>query len=441
MRKDSLQHLKRMHINKQLLSIALIIWFCLAVHYLIRVPGFDRTHDINGHISYSETIARQHKLPNDLNESFEVYQPPLYYLIINAVFPPTVGIDTNYHVNCVRAMSILFGAIVICIIGWILNEVTNDKVIRLLVLLFIATTPKFVFVFTTYNNDTLETLFCIGLIGIGYKLINNWSGGLGILLLLVTVGAFYTKYTATFCVLPLFLICCKNLLWDKSNNQNQKRIIITLIISFIFFVPWLYFHNYLHSKQLAPTNLGGGMYEHYTIGNAKKTLSSILKIPIFQSTPKEWVVPWSYPGQETAHESTKRIDYFSFSFVTSIIGEWILKTPDVIFIWTIFYIHLVAYILGLRQMFKSKITKYAASMVILTHLVHIAFVTRLKLPVWGCIMDYRYICSSWIAWAILYASALSEGNILSKILKVALISGIVIQICIVMTVTGGHSEL
>ena len=426
--------------DKNVLSIALIIWLCLAFHYLIRVPGFERTHDIGSHINYSETIARQHKLP-DLNESFQAYHPPLYYLIINAVSPPTVGIDTKYHLNCVRAMSILFGAIVICIIGWILNKVTNDKIVRLLVLLFIVTTPKFVFIFTAYNNDVLATLFCIGLIGLGYKLINNWSRGLGIFLLLITVGAFYTKYTATFCVLPLFLICCKGLLRDKLNNQNQKWIMIILIISFMFFVPWLYFHNYLHSKQFAPTHLGGGMYEHYTIGNAMKTLSSILKIPIFYSVPNEWVVPWAYPGQETAHESTKRIDYFSFSFVTSIIGEWILKKPDVSFIWTIFYIHLMAYILGLKQMFKSKITKYAASMLILIYLVHIAFVTRLKSPVWGCIMDYRYICSSWIAWAILYASALSERNILSKVLKVVLILGIILQICIVMTVTGNHSEI
>ena len=95
----------------------------------------------------------------------------------------------------------------------------------------------------------------------------------------------------------------------------------------------------------------------------------------------------------------------------------------------------MAYLIGLKEIFKSYITKLSIFIILFVHLFQIV-----TIPIFPDLphraMGYRYICWSWIAWAVLYTSALSNKSKLSLMLNRLLIVGIIIQLYILITVTG-----
>ncbi|MBI3591364.1 MAG: glycosyltransferase family 39 protein [Candidatus Melainabacteria bacterium] len=414
--------------------VVTIIWLSIAINYCFRSPYDYRGHDIYGQLEYSEFIAKNHKLPTS-NDCYQCYHPPLYYIIANLITPSILSFR-DYHINFVRGISVFYGTLVLWIILLVLEKVTTDKRAWLMTLLFIETTPAFVFIFSRYNNDSLLSLLSISALAIVFNVYFKWSQRLGILLFIVAAGCFYTKYTAVFCMLSLCLLCCKNFFLGKLLTENQFRILRILFLAFLLYSPWLVFHNYRHFKKITPLNFESRMYEKLDFGKALNTLSTVVKIPILQSTPKEWSEPWAHSGLEQAHEATKRNDFFSFSFVTSIIGECSFDKPAVIFFWALLLIHLIIVLFGLKQSFKSNLTKLALSLILLGQLTHLSFTIFMKPPVWGCTLDYRYICWSWLPWAVLYASALSDKTLLASVLKRIFVIGITIQVYILLVLTG-----
>lgn len=430
--------------EKNVLKLTVAAWIIIAVLYCAHTPYNHRVHDIWGHMPYTKIIITQHRLPHP-SEGWESFQPPLYYLINSLIVPEAINIDESIHANYVRAFSVLYGAISLLIIGWFLKKFIKDPLAKFLSLIFIGTTPTYLFVFSTYNNDSLFTMLAIATIALSYKLYQNWSWKLASLLLILSTSAFYTKVMMVFTVATICICCCKNLLQKKLPSQNGLRIIATLAISFALLFPWAYFHNYRLTGKLFPSNAEESIDRDFDFVDFKNLMGLILKIPELQRQDvgfmtkvdytHEWDDPWQHPNWDFLHAATKRFDYFGNSFVTSLIGEYIIEKPHVNFIWLIYLIHLFAYIYGLIQLPRSNLTKLAGAVVIISHFLQILTVPMFPdLPQRS--MAYRYICWSWIGWAALYASALANGTKTSSVFNKALIVGIVAQIYILITMEG-----
>ena len=431
--------------SKSILITVLALWLVIATAYLIRTPYDHRQHDIEGHIQYVQTIISEHRFPKS-HEAFESHQPPLYYLISSFIAPVSLSkekMDVLYNGHCpseikkhllsVQFFSILYGAIALWIIGLLLQNVTDDKIAQLLALLFIATTPKFVFVFSTYSNDSLATLLAIAIVFISYKLYLNWSWTLaGVLLAVATVGI-YTKYTIVFCMTIISLICLKNLLQKKSWDITQKRIIAIFALSAVLFSPWMVFHIYRHTGLPIVVGCEDKINRNFSPREIANTFRAFVKIPLIQQTTHEWDDPWAHPSPDSP--LTKMYDYFAFSFITSIIGEFMFYVPSARFIWVLLFIHLFARISAFKEIFKNNITRLAAAFIFLSYALQIFIVSFMKL-IDGSVEDYRYICCSWIGWAVLYASTLSRKSSWSWISRVIFILGIIIQIYFLMLVKG-----
>ncbi len=435
-----------MTINKNASVIPIIFWILIALLYISHTPYDHRTHDVHGHIEYSEFIVRQGRLPFP-TERFHAYYPPLYYAIASSIIPNALKSD-NFeerliHINCIRCLSIVYGAITLWIIGIALQEFNLSPFLRLILLLFIGTTPKYVFIFSTYNNDSLLTMLSIGTLVLSYKLCKNWSRKLALCLLITATASLYTKYNALFCMLPISFLCLTGVLFKNSSSRNQKKILIIMLMSFVLFVPWIYFHNYLSTGKLFPTNQDGNFNLIPSLENVKESFSSVLKIPILQYSPKEWSKPWVYPIlDQSANDispATKSYDYLSFNFITSIIGEFTFTRPGEFLIWTIIVIHLLMILISLTQIFRSNLTMLSAAFILLSHLMYLgAVIARAKLPIWGCAMDFRYLSFTWVAGAVLYASAIADRKIWQPIIYRILLIGIIVQVVILMTVEGAR---
>ena len=425
------------------LKVVLVTWAILATIYFHHTPPGERALDTEGHIEYTGIICNECRLPKPY-DGHETYHPPLYYLINSFIVPVSPNKEKmaslhtgdlpgglEKHINYVQALSVCYGAIALWIVAWFLQTVTQDTPLQILVLLFIATTPKFVFVFSTYNNDSLVTLLCIAVTALSYKLYHKWCWKYAVFLLMTATAAVYTKYTSLFCMAVIVLMCCKNLLRRKLPGLIEKRIISTIALSIILFTPWMIFHNYHYTGIPITFNFNGDINRQLAFSQIKKTFSTVIKNPLTEKFPHEWDKPWahSYECPETKHH-----DYLASSFVNSIIGEYEFIKPGVNYIWSILWLHLLGYIIALTQIFKSNITKAAACFIFFTHLINLASIALLNTPINPCFLDYRYICWSWIGWGILYASASSNKSILSRILNGALIIGISIQIYFLLTV-------
>lgn len=412
--------------NRAVIEITLATWFIVTVLYLIYTPIGLNSHDFGGHVDFTKVIVRDHKLPTPF-EGWEAYQPPLYYLINSFLSPKSLLSDITIHCNYVRAMSVLYGAITLLLIFWLLGKVANiNNFHKLLVLLFIATTPKFIFVFSTYNNDSLATMLSVALLVISYMLYLNWSKKKALLLLLISIAAVYTKLSAIAAIILVVLVCSRNLLKLKFPNIFELKIIFILIISVLSLLPWCIMHNHAYTGQFFPLNkdgLGGNV--RYEKGQALKVLSPFA---VFSNIPEhKWDEPWAYPSH---HQSSKRFDYLSYSFITSIIAEFTYNTPTANWAWALLIIHLVIYLTSFKEVLRSKLTKLAGLTILTGHMIQILF---MLFALTSCGMDYRYVAWTWAGWAILYASNLTRkhNNIISKLLMV----GILIQIYFVLNIT------
>src|SRR3989338_386537 len=197
--------------NRTVIEIVIAVWIIVAVGYLTHTPIDHRAHDISGHLEYTKIVFSELRLPHPY-EGWETFQPPLYYLINSLIAPPHNILEGLYHIIYVRYLSVFYGLISILVIAWFLMKIDISPFYRMLVLLFIVTTPKFVFMFSSYNNDSLATMLSILIVGLSYKLFSDQSMRYRLLLLLVATLGPYAKYTALLAILSLLIFCSRNLL-------------------------------------------------------------------------------------------------------------------------------------------------------------------------------------------------------------------------------------
>ena len=426
--------------EKIVISLALIFWLTIASLYFFHTPPNHRSHDFIAHVEYTILLSVQKQFPHPY-EAWETFQPPLYYLINSLLLPPVSIKNAFLHINLVSYVSLLYGLIALFIIYWLLRQTINNLFVRLLVLLFIGTTPNFVFLFSTYNNDSLATLLLIATFAIAYKLITNWSYKNAILLLLILTAGLYTKNTALAAITALCIYFSRNFIRFKLPDKTSLKILIILFLALSLFFPWTYFHNYKNTDRFFPTNVDNEINTKFNFELFDNVVGIIFRIPDLQINKPtyqyEWDVPWVYPDWGIYHPSSKRYDYFGFSFITSIIGEYVFKSPYVIVIWIILYIHLIVTLFSLFNIPNTPLGNFSKFILITVYLLQIS-----TLPLSPYLpqrnMDYRYIAWLWAPWAVINAYALDgKYKLISLLLQSLVICAIAIQVYTLLTVKGG----
>lgn len=429
-------------INKDLLlapqiKYVLFIWIVIVYLYSQHVTIDHCGNDFWQHVDYTEIIAKEHRLPQPY-EKFSTFHPPLYYIFASLISPQSFESDKSIHANQMRIVSVICGIIVLLVINWFIFQLDKNRYHRLLILLFIATTPKFIFMFSTYNNDVFTILFGILLFFIGYKLYLNWSWKLASLLVLIGTAGLYTKYNYILPITILFSICLINVL-KKRSVLSEKRMLILLPLCIALFMPWLIFHNLQYSGELLPANHDTHAKIH--LESLPKYIGIVLPTAIFQNFFEKWSDPY---GHTWGGPTSKKFDYWACEFLSSINQGGEFKI-DFNIIWIMFGAHLIAYLLGFKEIFKSSWTKLAGFVILSDHMYMIMrFLTSMGTKPFesypgenASVLDYRYIGWEYLAWAILYASIISNNKTFSsKLIKTALIIGILIQIYFFLIING-----
>ena len=279
-------------------------------------------------------------------------------------------------------------------------------------------------IFWSYNNDSLAILFCTLLIFLSYKLHKNYSWQIFVLLMFIATAGLYTKYTVIFCVVTIMAIVitasAKNFQTKRSIGKNNICIIISLALALASLCPYLILHNYHHTGKLFPSNFENRTITTLDFTQLQSGLNLILAPLLrFEDVKRSWSVPWVYED--------KKPDYWSFIFVTSVIGEYKFFAPSINIVFILLWLHLITYVIAIKEIFRSQVTKLAGFSLLLSQLCMFIFV--FYSPSGGCTMDYRYIAWVWIPLAVLYGSALSNKNSFpSKLLSWVMLLSILISI-------------
>ncbi len=414
----------------------------LALARINSLPEEDMfSNDFYPHLQYTQIISLEDRLPSPY-EGNETYQPPLYYLINSLVLPHPNELDKSSHILSVKGLSILYGAISIFLIWLMLIKIEVPPIYKLLTLLFVITTPSFLFTFFTYTNDALASLLLIAIVSISYGIScsNKLTKKPFLLLLAVSTAAIYTKYNSFWCIAVISLICCRNFLLLKLPSSKDFSIIIVFILSVVLFIPWAYFHNYIHSGKYLP-------FAHYQESNIRRNLDiskrikflrSILNTPFSKEVSNKWNSPFVFPAKHD--DDNKRGDYLSYSFITSVIAEYEYARPALFVIWTIIWIHLLMCLLGISIIFQNRLSILSVCFIVLSHLVQLLSLSN-NIEIHSYHMAYRFLIWNVLPWSVLYTTAASfkifnSNFIYSRLVLVLMSTGIAFQVYFLMTAVG-----
>ena len=120
-------------------------WMGLALLYILRTPYTAFTHDVYDHVYFLQILFQTHRLPPPL-AGWETYNPPLYYAI-NWLIASRLA----HPFFWIRIASVCYGAIVLGLMAWVLMRLGVKAAFVALVLVFIATPPKFLFLFYPFK--------------------------------------------------------------------------------------------------------------------------------------------------------------------------------------------------------------------------------------------------------------------------------------------------
>ena len=180
-----------------MLAGGLSAWLFFAVLFVSRSPAGAFTHDFGGHLQFTQILYSDRRLPLP-REGWETYQPPLYYLV-NTLFSPR----HLSHTFQIRLLSVLYGAFTLLLIIRLLSRHQVSPTTQLIVLSFIATTPSFLFMYSTYNNDSLATLISVALLAAAHDWILDKNRQAIIFFGILVAAGLYTKLTVVFMLAPL----------------------------------------------------------------------------------------------------------------------------------------------------------------------------------------------------------------------------------------------
>jgi 4-amino-4-deoxy-L-arabinose transferase-like glycosyltransferase len=396
-------------------AAVLVLWMLGALIYILRSPSGAFTHDFREQTEHTQIIYNQRRLALP-REGLETYQPPLYYLVNTLFFPNQIR-----HAFVVRLTSLLYGGLTLLLIGRLLTRCGVPPGTQSIVLSFIATTPAFLFMFTTYNNDALATLLSVAMLVIALEWFHEGRPWHLMTLVAVTTAGLYTKLNVFFPFAALAAVA-GFLGWIKAAPWNRVLPVLgALSVSAMLLTPWLVGHNYRYTRQLMPAR--SDILLDKSIQLPQTPLRTLLTPPGWSSG--EWKDPYTHVWDPVYH---KKNSYLAYLFSTSIFGEYTFGFLPAAMAWTLVLIHaglwLAAFVRGRRLPWGSLSLGFIA--------LGVLFLPALlfRAPYSG-FMDFRLIAWIWLPEAVLFATSLLSSATrtfsASSFFRAAMISGTALQ--------------
>ncbi|MFN0117416.1 MAG: hypothetical protein ACKVQC_03865 [Elusimicrobiota bacterium] len=378
--------------NFFLLGLFLVFWVLFALMYIRYSPDDARTYDFEGHVEYTNIIAYQDRLPSP-DEAWQTYHPPLYYLINSFVIK-----KWGHHVENIRKLSVVYGLLCLIIIILFLRLIKIKVWIAMVVLLFISTAPAFLYMFTTYNNDSLFSLLSMLFFFLSYIYFSHSKKKVILVLLgLVTTAALYTKSNIVMCMMISSSIVLVSAVLKKIPWNTAFSYFFILGSATTLFLPWIIGHNYYYTGKLFPVNwdiLGGELRLQ------ESPFKVIFSIPGLIGGQFDNPYALNFVGYYS-----KCTNYFLYRFSSSLFGQhdypfFLINTA-----WVVFVVRFLVCLMSVSKINLNKTTQLFG--IVLVGVVPITYFYLARSP-YSCSMDFRYLSWLWLGWALLYAQAIQS---------------------------------
>jgi hypothetical protein len=367
----------------------LLFWLALAVPFVLRTPDDSYSHDYDGHLGYSQFLNDHHRLPH-AGEGWEGNQPPLYYLLIH---PLAVG--TPRHTLYVRFFAIALGAIALMLIQSTLETLGVSSIVRLASLLFLASTPAFVFSFSSYNNDVLSIFLGILLWTMFIRYVRNPTLRLALGLGLISLAGSLSKYSFGAAIVSVLVAALYAWRRGLLSNLFLKRLVLGQLIVAPFIFGWLYVHNVRSSGHwLAINSLNVPLQQL-----PHSRLETILTPPGFTS----W--EWTTPFADEFLPVGKKNSLTAYALVTSVFGEYNLRQIQDFWIWLILWIHILWSAYALSQISRSRMNEILGIALAMGWIALAGYLWGIP---FGSAMDFRHVAWVWVPLALLSTGALQS---------------------------------
>jgi hypothetical protein len=407
-----------MNLHGQAVVIAgLGLWVAGACLFIVRSPDGAFTHDLRGHLEHTRILYNERRLAAP-REGWETYQPPLYYMI-NTLFSP----NERRHMLWVRLLSVFYGTLTLLWMSRLLTRCDIAPPHQALVLFWIATTPAFLFLFTTYNNDSLATLLSIGILDQAWEWVSDGERRSLILLGVLATAGLYTKLTLIYPISALLVVLGYLSVSRHLPKDRILPIFAVFGISFLLLAPWLVGHNYRLTGELTPAPADFPLSADIRLPSSP--LKTFLTPPGW--TRGEWKDPYAHVWERT---NNKKASYLAYLFATSIFGEYTFEFLPPIIPWAMVVVSAMLWTGALLRVRKSGHGRLSLAFIGLGVL---ALATLFFRAPYVTLMDFRYIAWVWLPMAVLLASCLTSvtffrsllfcGIVLNGTLWLALVAG------------------
>lgn len=367
----------------------LVLWAVLVIPFILRTPDESYSHDYLSHLQYSQFLQEQHRFPYP-GEGGEGHQPPLYYLIASQL-----GYGTPAHARCVRLFAMVMGASMLGLLYLTLRSLGIRTLVSLVTLSFLATTPHFVFMFSSYNNDVLVIACAIALWAAFLRYVQTPSISLAIAMGVFTLAGFFSKFSFGAAAVSVGMAALY-LLWKQRWPRTVFwRYLIPQILAILPVLLWMYFRNVKASGEWMALNKLSVAWQALPYSS----LRTILTPPGLNNW--EWMTPFA----DAFLPVGKKGSMTAYAFVTSVFGEYTFRQIGDAWLWGILWLHALWGIAGLFQINRTRVTRLMG-IAGAAGWLSIAFYVLTR-P-YGSNMDFRHVAWVWLPLTVLQAYALDQ---------------------------------
>jgi hypothetical protein len=184
--------------------------------------------------------------------------------------------------------------------------------------MYFMSTPAFVHLFTTYNNDSLA----MGLSGliIAVCLQYYFKPKFYVLIILFILAAFgvYTKYNLVLLFFTIGVVLFGAVLFKAIKIKMAFKIVIPLFLGCLTLVPYMRLHNYAYTGKYLADNADKYSFSPYwDIRSQGGRLHFFLKPPA--TTNGEWTDPYAFDSNFHYELSAKPFYWTKRTFLSSIL--------------------------------------------------------------------------------------------------------------------------
>jgi hypothetical protein len=207
-----------------------------------------------------------------------------------------------------------------------MNQWNTPRTIQLLVLIYFMSIPAFVYLFTTYNNDSLAMALSGAIIAACVKCFFKPKTSLLILLFVLAALGVYAKYNVILLFVAIGILLSGAFIIRAVAMKKVLLIVLPLFLGSLMLLPYLRFHNYACTGKYLPNNADiWPLSPFWDIKTHTGYLRFFFKPPAL--TTGEWTDPYAFDSDFHYELSPKlfywaKRTYLSSVISTSLFGEY-----------------------------------------------------------------------------------------------------------------------